>query len=272
MAITTSTRLYAVLGNPVRHSLGPLMHNAAFAATGFDGVYTAFEVEDIANAVAGIRALGIAGASVTLPHKVSVMPRLDSLDPTAEAIGAVNTIVNTGGCLTGFNTDAAGAVAALGGKGAISGRRVAVIGAGGAARAVAFGVADAGGQVALFNRSADKAVALAAEVGGEGYGLESLDDRSAHILINTTPVGMAPNGDTAPALPIWMEAGTVVMDIIYTPLETRLLREARQRGCRTLNGIPMFVHQGAAQFAMWTGFEAPSIVMQETVVRALSGR
>lgn len=254
--------LFAVFGNPVVHSLSPVMHNAAFGATGFSGVYAAIRVKDIRLAVAGFRSLGLRGASITLPHKEAVMACLDYIDPRARRIKAVNTIVNENGTLKGFNTDWAGALKTLEEKIPLAGRRVAVIGAGGAARAVAHGVSSAGGTVVLFNRTAEKGSALAAELGAEFRPLDQFDAERIEILVNTTSVGMAPQTEESPVAREALRTGLVVMDIVYNPLRTRLLRDAEAAGCVTIDGLAMLVHQGALQFELWTGLAAPVDIMR----------
>lgn len=262
--------LFAVFGNPVVHSLSPVMHNAAFAATGFNGVYAAIRVKDIRLAAAGMRSLGLKGASITLPHKEAVMACLDYIDPTARRIKAVNTILNAEGSLQGFNTDCAGALQALAEKTTVSGRRVGVIGAGGAARAVAYGVLSAGGQVCVFNRSREKGEALAAELGTEFEPLDEFNAAHCEILVNTTPVGMTPQTEASPVDRALLRPGLVVMDIVYHPLKTRLLREAEAAGCMVIDGLSMFVHQGARQFELWTGVPAPTDIMRLAVEAELT--
>jgi shikimate dehydrogenase len=254
--------LFAVFGNPVVHSLSPVMHNAAFTAVGFNGVYAAIRVKDIRPAAAGMRSLGLRGASVTLPHKETVMACLDYIDPTARRIKAVNTIVNEDGTLKGFNTDCAGALQALAEKTPVAGRQVAVIGAGGAARAVAYGVLSNGGKVCLFNRSREKGEALASELGADFRLLADFAAERTEILVNTTPVGMTPQVEQSPVPREQLRPGMVVMDIVYHPLKTRLLCEAEAAGCVTVDGLSMFVHQGARQFELWTGLSAPVDIMR----------
>ncbi len=264
--------LFAVFGNPVVHSLSPVMHNAAFAATGFNGVYAAIRVKDIRLAAAGMRSLGLRGASVTLPHKETVMACLDTIDPSARRIKAVNTIVNADGELKGFNTDCAGALQALREKVPVSGQTVAVIGAGGAARAVIHGILSAGGTVCVFNRSRDKGEALATELGAEFRPLEEFTAERFEILVNTSPVGMTPQAEQSPVPREKLRPGMVVMDIVYTPLKTRLLIEAEAAGCVTIDGLAMFVYQGARQFELWTGLSAPVDIMRMAVEAELTSR
>jgi len=262
--------LFAVFGNPVVHSLSPVMHNAAFAATGFNGVYAAIRVKDIRLAVAGARSLGLRGISVTLPHKESVMACLDYIDPAARRIRAVNTVVNDDGSLKGFNSDWSGALQALEEKIPIAGRQVAVIGAGGAARAVAFGVLSAGGRVTLFNRSKEKGELLAAELGTEFRPLTEFAAERIEVMVNTTPLGMTPQAEESPVTREKLRPGLVVMDIVYNPLKTRLLQEAEAAGCVTIDGLSMFVYQGARQFELWTGISAPMDIMRMAVEAELT--
>lgn len=267
--IDAHTRLYAVVGDPVSHSLGPFMHNAAFRQTGHNGVYVAFHVTDLAAAIKGIRALNIHGCSVTIPHKVAVMELMDEVDPTARRIGAVNTIVNDHGRLQGFNSDSPGAMAALLEKTPVAERQVAVIGAGGAARALAHGIKVHGGRLTIVNRGQDKGRALAAELGADFCPLADFSGSGCDILVNTTPVGMIPHTDQMPVAHACLRPAMTVMDIVYHPLETRLLRAARAAGCKVVDGVAMFVYQGAFQFECWTGRKAPVQLMKKTVMEAL---
>ena len=269
MKIDADTRLYGVLGNPVGHSLSPRMHNAAFVQTGYNGVYTAFPVTDLSNAIGGIRALNIRGCSVTIPHKVAVMELLDAIDPLARRIGAVNTIVNANARLTGFNSDSPGAMAALLEKTPVAHRRVAVIGAGGAARALAHGIREHGGRLTIVNRSVERGEQLAKEVDCDFCPPADFSGVGYDILVNTTSVGMVPKTDRMPVGHACLRPGMTVMDIVYNPLETKLLRTAREAGCTVVDGVAMFVHQGACQFERWTGLKAPVQLMKRTVLEAL---
>ena len=261
--------IYAVFGDPVAHSLSPIMHNTAFVHAGRSDIYLAFRVSDIASAVGAVRALDMRGVSITLPHKLSVMAHLDELDDMAARIGAVNTIVNRSGKLCGYNTDWQGAVKALKDKTPINGRRVAVIGAGGAARAVAFGVQKAGGRLTILNRSPQKGKKLAMDLNTDFIALQEVKKLSCEILINTTPVGMTPHEDATPIDCRLLQREMVVMDAIYSPLKTRLLAAAEALGCTTVDGLAMLVYQGAAQFELWIGSEAPVDIMHRAVQQAL---
>jgi shikimate dehydrogenase len=247
------------------------MHNTAFDRAGHNGIYVALRVTDAAAAVTGLRALGLAGASVTIPHKSAVIDHLDYVDPTAAAIGAVNTIVNDSGRLCGFNTDGVGAVCALREKCVLAGKRVAVIGAGGAARAVGYTVKSEGAQVVIVNRTASRGETLARALAVDFKPLQTFSGDGIDVLINTTSVGMHPAIDETVVDEAQLDASMVVMDVVYNPLHTRLLRRAQQMGCRTVDGVAMFVQQGAAQFALWTGQKAPIEMMDRVVRDALSG-
>jgi len=267
--INSNTIFFAVLGDPVSHSLGPLMHNTAFSKLGYNGAYLAFKVKDIGKAVDGIKALGIKGASITIPHKVSVMDFLDELDGTAKKIGAVNTIINREGVLTGYNSDGLGAVKALFEKTVIKDKHVVILGAGGAARAIGFAIISEGGRVTIINRTPAKGEELANELGADFQPISKINKSTCHILINTTPVGMMPDIDVMPVRKQDLDKAMVVMDIVYNPLKTRLLETAEHIGCRTIDGVSMFVYQGAFQLELWTGMKAPVEVMRKAVLTAL---
>ncbi len=265
----TLTELYCVLGDPIGHSLSPAMHNCAFGHHGLNAVYLAFQVTDLPAAVSSIRSLGIKGASITRPHKTRVMELLDTIDPTAADIGAVNTIINQNGQLVGKNSDSAGATDALLNQTAIEDKAVLIIGAGGAARAIGFGIRSHGGQVTISNRSAKAGKRLAADLAGAFRPYGELADERFDILINTTPVGMHPQSDACPVPDDILRPNLVVMDIVYNPLETRLLKAAARAGCKTVDGLSMFVNQGACQFEWWTGKKAPVEVMRQAVLENL---
>jgi shikimate dehydrogenase len=270
MIINQQTALYGVVGYPIGHSMSPTMHNSAFAASNLNAVYLAFETKDIDGSLRGMKAFGIKGVSVTIPHKSVVVPLLDEVDSLAERIGAVNTIVNDKGRLVGCNTDAIGAFMALKEKTELAGKTCLVIGAGGAARAIGFILRDHGVHLAISNRSIDRGEELACDLECSFVPLEDVRTVRADLLIQTTPVGMHPNDSQCIIAPDVLREGMVVMDIVYNPLETRLLTMARSRGCLTINGLGMFVHQGAEQFRLWTGLEPPLSAMVEAVEKALT--
>jgi len=263
--------LYGVFGDPVAHSLSPVMHNKAFAATNFAGIYLPFRVGSIRQAVAAMRTLNMKGASVTLPHKIKVMSCLDQIDAEAQKIGAVNTIHNQNGTLKGYNSDAVGAVSALMERTELRNSRVGIIGAGGAARAIGFGVRARDAMVIIVNRSVDRGEQLATDLDGHFRPLSEAAHVDCDILINATSVGMSPNSANIPVPKEIFKKGMLVMDSIYTPRQTRFLKAAQAAGCETIDGVPMFVHQGAFQFELWTDLKAPVAVMQTAVVAALRG-
>ena len=269
MIIDQHTTLYGVMGYPIGHSLSPAMHNAAFSAKGLNAVYLAFETRDLEGCIKGIRAIGIQGMSVTIPHKSRVIPLLDDVDDLAKRIGAVNTIVNHGGRLVGYNTDAMGALKALEEKVELSGKTCLIIGAGGAARAIGFILKESNVKIIVANRSVERGQELAFSLNCPFIPLDEIENTTTELLINTTPVGMAPQKDLCPVPSKIFRKGMVVMDIIYNPLETRLLTLAKTKECSTINGLGMFIHQGAEQFRLWTGLEAPITDMARAVERVL---
>jgi len=267
--IDAETQLFCVLGNPVTHSLSPCMHNAAFWQTGYSGLYVALRVQDIGAAIGGIRSLGIRGASITIPHKVTALDHLDVPDDAVLRIGAVNTLVNDRGTIRGYNSDAPGAVRALTDKSRVDGRHAVIVGAGGAARAVAYGLLGAGARVTVVNRGRRRGEGLASDLGVDFVPLEEVERLHGEILINTTPVGMSPSIDRMPVPPGCLKPGMVVMDVIYNPVRTRLLETAAACGCLVVDGVEMFVYQGAIQFEHWTGLKAPLETMRQAVIGAL---
>jgi len=264
-----NTRLYGVIANPVAHSMSPAIHNAAFRHCGVDAVYLPFRVDRVADFIPAYQDLPMDGYSVTIPHKEAVIPLLDEVQPLARRIGAVNTIVRRDGRLCGSNTDWAAAVQAIEdalphGE-SVRGRTVLLLGAGGASRAIAFGLVERGCRVAIANRTAERAVRLAADVGCESVDLADLASVPYDILVNGTSVGMHPQVDATPLEQPLIRPGSLVFESVYNPLETRLLREARAAGCRTVDGLEMFVNQAAAQFELWTGVPAPRELMRRVV-------
>lgn len=276
MEIDAHTGFCGVIGNPVEHSLSPAIHNAAFQRLGLNLVYLAFRVEAIGEAIRGLRALGgFRGASVTIPHKVSAIPFLDEVEPTARHIGAINTIVARHGKLIGYNTDATGALRALrGGVGSLAGKCVVILGSGGAARAIAFALAgepELAGLTLLGVDASERSI-LAADLRSKTpltVTEAHLDEASlgkalpaAQILIHCTPIGMSPKIEASCVPASLLHAGLAVMDIVYNPRATRLLNDARQAGCVTIPGLEMFLHQAVAQFELWTNQAAPADVMR----------
>ena len=268
--IGPETAVYGVIANPVAHSMSPAIMNAAFRRAGMDAVYLPLKVEcDVVEFVQAFREIDVQGYSVTMPHKQDIIAAMDELEPLVEKTGALNTVVNRGGRLLGTNTDVPGALAALedalGGEGMLRGRRVLLLGAGGAARALAFGLASRQVNLTIANRTHAKAVRLAEEVGAAGCGLGDIARCDCDVLINTTAVGMQPQTDATPVPREALRPDMLVFDAVYNPLETRLLREARAAGCRTVSGLAWFVNQAALQFELWTGRPAPREVMERVV-------
>ena len=283
------TEVYCILGNPVRHSFSPAMHNAGFAAIGRNAVYTAFEPAEIAGAVEAIRSLGIRGASVTIPFKVAVMQYLDEIDDTAKQIGSVNTVVNRNGRLFGTNTDASGFFDALKTVCDPDDKRIAVFGGGGSARAVCFGICIGSRpkSVSVMVRNPGKTETQEFAEDLKDYGakkgieveLKAISEwdlirESTEIIVNTTCVGMTPDDEgsilTAEAIP----SGITVMDIVYRPRETKLIRNAKARNCRIGYGEEMLIRQGVRQFELWTGScdLKTQTAMREALMTAIYGK
>jgi shikimate dehydrogenase len=265
--IDAQTQLYGIIGNPVRHSLSPIIHNAAFERMGLNAAYLAFEVKDLAEALNGIRGLGMSGVSVTVPFKTQVIPFLDQVEDSAGKIQAVNTIKNEGGKLVGYNTDWRGALEALEEMVDLMGKKVLLLGAGGAARAIGFGLKKRSCQVFIYNRSLNKAEDLAREFGH--VSLSSIEGMKTDLIINATSVGMSPCNAESPLPKKYLKGGAVVMDIVYQPLKTKLLEEAEEQGCRTINGLEMLARQGAAQLEIWIGKKPEINQIKEDLRKAL---
>ncbi len=263
------TKLYGVIGYPVRHSLSPIMHNAAFKARNINAVYLAFQVKDIKRCIEGIKGLGISGLSITIPHKEKIIKYLDDIDDVAIKIGAVNTVVNKHERLIGYNTDGMGAVSAIEDKTSIKEKRVLLVGAGGAARAIGFLLKKRGADIFIVNRSPERGQALAKFLKGRFISLKEAKEMDIHVLINTTPLGMVPDINDSPVPEELLKPEMVVMDIIYNPLETMLLKMAKRRHCIIIPGIEMFLQQGVEQFRLWTGVEPPLAIMRTVVLKAL---
>ena len=282
--ISGKTRICGLLGAPVEHSVSPAMHNAAFSSLGLDYIYLPFRVEkeQLAKAIEGVRAFNMRGLNVTIPHKVAVIPLLDELEPLAERIGAVNTIVNDNSHLRGYNTDASGFLKTLLERGIEpGGKKVVILGAGGASRAISFTLAERDAELVILNRKLemDWAVELASNISRfldkEVKALELNEQNlsavleNADILVNATSVGMSPNSDETPVPAKLLKAGLVVFDIVYNPIKTRLLTEAEVAGAETIDGLDMLVWQGALAFEMWTGVKAPVGIMKAEAIKVL---
>jgi len=280
--ITARTNVLCVIGHPIEHSMSPIMHNAALKDLSLDYVYVAFNIppNDLKKAVLGFKMFSIKGINVTIPYKEKVIPYLDEIDPLAEKIGAVNTIKNEGKYLIGKNTDASGAKKALLDAGCeITGKKALILGAGGAAKAVSFAISEDLDAVYIVNRTEKRAIKLAKDLTnkttvkavGKNMSINTLKNivNDVDILINTTPLGMYPNIEESPVSEEILHSNLFIFDIVYNPLETRLIKEARKIGCKTLGGLDMFVNQGALAFEWWTGKKPNLNLMKEKVVEFL---
>ena len=280
--ISGRTRICGVIGDPIEHTMSPVMHNAAFKNMGVDYVYLAFRVrkEELGRAIEGMRALNIRGLNVTIPHKVAVIPFLDELDHLADKIGAVNTIVNDNGVLRGYNTDATGFLRALVERGIEpEGESVVILGAGGASRAISFILAERGSSLVILNRTWNRAKICTDKISEifqrEATALKLNRENlaaalsKADILVNATSVGMSPNINETPIASDLLRPNLVVCDIVYNPIKTRLQREAEVAGATVISGLDMLVWQGALAFEKWIGLKAPIGVMREKVIEVL---
>ena len=282
--ISGQTIICGIIGDPIEHTMSPAMHNAAFETLGLDYVYIPFKVKslELKKAVEGIRGLNLRGVNVTIPHKVAVMQFLDRIEPLAEKIGAVNTIVNDGGILTGYNTDATGFLQTLHDRNVEPAeKKVLLLGAGGAARAVSHILTREKAQLTILNRkqelswAEDLAARLSrnykADVKAGELTSENLKKaiNTADLLVNATSLGMSPDADETPGPADLLHANLTVFDIMYNPLPTRLLREAAATGAKTIDGLEMLVRQGAASFEIWTTIKPPVDVMRQAVLNLL---
>jgi len=267
--IDAKTKIYGVIGNPIGHSLSPQMQNAGFRAARMNAIYLPFFVEDLRDFAKAIQPLGIAGFSITIPHKETILKYLNECDPLAAAIGAVNTVeVRRNGKLYGYNTDYVGVLRTLESRIPLQNSRVLILGAGGVARAVAFALSRAGARVAIAARRPEQAEALAKASGGEAIAWSALRHEFFDAIVNATPVGMYPHVNQSP-----LAAGELncrlVFDTIYRPLTTKLMKLAASRGIECVSGAEMFVAQGTAQFEIWTGKRAPEAAMRAAAMKAL---
>lgn len=284
MNISGKTKICGLIGDPVEHTMSPVMHNAAFDKLGLDYTYLPFRVrsEELPQAVSGLKALNAIGFNVTIPHKVAVIPLLDELDPLARKIGAVNTVVNNNGVLKGYNTDASGFLQALLERGVEpAGKNIVLLGAGGAARAIAYILSERKARLTILNRreELDWAEAIAANIrkdlGNVIEVFELLPDylqkalEHADILANATSVGMSPDSGKSLVPSRLLRSGLVVVDIVYNPVRTKLLQDAAAAGAVTVEGLDMLVWQGALAFEKWTGEKPPFDLMREVTLRGL---
>lgn len=283
--ISANTGICGLIGDPVEHSISPAIHNAAFKKSGLDYIYLPFRVtsENLTGAITALKSLDLRGLNVTIPHKVAVMPLLDEIDAVAKNIGAVNTIVNNNGHLTGYNTDAAGFLKSLVKRDIDpSGKKVVILGAGGVARAISFALTEQKAEIEILNRSGspDPAEKLAANLSKHSkskiHAAELSEPnlkqalKQADILINATSVGMSPNTDNSLVPPELLKPDMVVYDVVYNPQKTRLLADAEKAGAVVIGGLDMLIWQGALAFELWTGVEAPLDTMTDMAVKLLN--
>jgi shikimate dehydrogenase len=280
--ITGTTKLYCIFGYPIKHSFSPIMHNANFQDLGLDYVYIAFDVhpDKLEQAVNAVRTLDIKGLNVTIPHKEKIIQYLDEIDPIANKMGAINTIKNDNGYLKATNTDAAGAKKSLIDAGCtIKGKKILFLGSGGAARSIAYLLSEDAEEIILTDIVEEKALSVANEIKKnmdaniEG---KKANDRilaeeikQTDILINATPIGMHPKEDVSPISKNLLHDGLFVFDVIYNPLETKLMKEAAEIGCKTLSGLDMLVNQGVIAFEWWTGKTPNSKLMKNKIIEFL---
>jgi len=267
--ITRKTEIYGVIGNPIGHSLSPLMHNTGYIAAKRDALYLPFLVDSLEEFIEAIPELGLRGFSVTIPHKQTIMKYLADCEFMAEEIGAVNTVVvGKNGKLRGCNTDYAGVVRALHGKVHPHRTRALIFGAGGSARAAAFALVNEGAEVLICARRESAARELARATGAQVIARKHLPWARFELAVNATPVGMYPHRNESPLSAKELNC-EVVMDLIYRPLQTKLLQTAKRKGVKTISGVEMFLAQGFAQWELWTGKQAPETAMRRAVMAQL---
>ncbi|MEW6610705.1 MAG: shikimate dehydrogenase [Patescibacteria group bacterium] len=267
MNVTATTQICGIIGDPVDHSLSPVIHNAAFEALGLDFIYAAFPVKDAEAAVQGIRALGLRGVNVTVPHKQTVILFLDEVDGEARAIGAVNTIINEQGRLKGYNTDVIGFITALNKVvHEVKGKRVVVLGSGGAARAVVYGLVKEGAHVTVLNRTIAHAESLVRELGGAVGGMDRLPQSiaQADVLVHATTLGLH-HRDPSLVPKELLRKGLVVFDVVYNIEGTQLIRDARVAECIPIPGTEMLLEQAYCSFSLFTGHTAPVEAMKKVI-------
>jgi 3-dehydroquinate dehydratase/shikimate dehydrogenase len=272
-SVTADTRAYAVVGSDVSRSLSPVLHNRAFAARGVDAVYVPLPAESLDAFLGALPSLGLSGFSVTRPYKTAIVEHLHEIEERAAVCGSVNTVVvGPGGTLRGSTSDGLGVLGSLKKKADVKGRAVVILGAVGAARSAALSLANKGASVTLLARRPQQAAAAAKAVGCRHGALSDVAKHPWDVLVNATPVGSGDLADETPLPAALHRPGTVVLDMVYDPLETRLLREARAAGCTIVDGIEMLVAQAVAQFETWTGLEAPADVMRKAALFLVQAR
>jgi len=273
MDVSGKTKITGLFGYPVEHTLSPIMHNAAYNALGLDICYLAFMVlpHELANAVRAIRALNMLGVNITVPHKENVIPLLDEVDKEAAFIGAVNTIVNSDGKLTGYNTDGRGFMSSLSEEGiSIDGKDVFIIGAGGASRAISYYISEKASKLSLYDIDTSKAKKLVSDLSKIRENMSLIADikniGKPHIIINATPLGLKPD-DALPLNPELIKSDMVICDLIYK--NTKFLQEAKRRGAKTLNGSGMLLWQGVLAFELFTGVKPPVDIMRQALLSGI---
>ncbi|HUK85066.1 MAG TPA: shikimate dehydrogenase [Candidatus Acidoferrum sp.] len=282
MVVSGSTRVCGLIGYPIEHTLSPVMQNAAFEALELDYVFLAFKVKtaEVEKAINGMRALNIHGLNVTMPHKKAVVKYLDEIDPTAKTVDSVNTILNKDGKLFGFNTDGVGALNALEQNGVkLRGKKVLLLGAGGAAKAIAYTLSQEAETLTILNRTPEQAESLAnlldqkfnKKIKSGSLSQTALKDNlvDTDVLINATSAGMKPNEDQTLIELEWLKTDLAVMDIVYNPIETKLSKDAKTVGAKVVSGVEMLIYQGAASFEIWTACNAPIEVMRKAALNHL---
>lgn len=279
VSLTAHTNIFCIIGHPVEHSMSPTMWNPALQELGLDYVYVAYDVhpDNLENAISGMRALGIKGMNVTIPHKENVIKYLDEIDPIAKKMGAINTIKNEDGVLKGRNTDAGGAKKSLIDAGCeISGKNILFLGSGGVARSVAYVLSEQADKIVLTDIVEKSALTVAQEIkqnmGADIDGKLSTESilkeeiQKADILINATPIGMHPKMDASPISKELLHEDLFVFDVIYNPLQTKLMKDAAEIGCKTLGGLDMLVNQGVLAFEWWTGKSPNANLMRSKII------
>lgn len=280
--VSAQTKVLCVIGHPIEHSMSPVMHNAAISDLNLDYIYLAFDIfpSNLSLVVKGFRAFNIMGINVTIPFKQKILKYLDEIEPMAQKIGAVNAIKNDEGYLIGRNTDAEGAMKAFLDAGySLPGKNILLLGAGGAARAIAYIMAEEAKKIVIANRTIKKAIKIAnelkkyfntnIEVQNNSASVLKEESKKADILINTTPIGMHPNVQLSPINAEFLHEDLIVYDIVYNPLETKLIRDATEKGCKTIGGLDMLVNQGALSFEWWTNKKPNVNLMKNKIIEFL---
>lgn len=276
MEITADTKICIIIGDPVEHSLSPQMHNAGYKALKIDDkfVYVGCNVKrgQLGDLIKGVLAMQIHGVTVTIPHKVEIMKYLDTIDEVAKKIDAVNTIINRNGTLIGYNTDWLGILNPLQKLTTIRDKKIALLGAGGAAHAAAYAIATGGGDLTIYNRTLEKAEKLAKSFGAKAKSLIHLPEvKNADIIVNTTSMGLHPHEDETPVPIEFITERHIVFDAVYSALsDTKLLKDAKKKGATTISGIEMLLNQGYAQFKLFTGHNAPEEKMREALLKSFT--